>query len=209
MSGTPAIRPCPGIPVAYIEVSYRGHKAPPADYNITLKYAGETLKTTCQILANPLYPTDKKTYAEYRDFMSMMETDLTEMHTLVNKINTAKEVMEDLLSKSKLTDNKIREEGKALIKKMVTWDELMVQRKLKAYDDVENFPNKFTADFLFLINQTESDIPRVNQPSRDLYNELNEKWNKLKKEGEEIIAKDIPALNQKLWDAGIGAIKVF
>ena len=61
----------------------------------------------------------------------------------------------------------IKKDGDALLKKMKAWDEDMVQRKSKAYDDVENFPNKFTANYLFLINQTESDIPRVNQPSLD------------------------------------------
>lgn len=43
----------------------------------------------------------------------------------------------------------------------------MIQRKSKAYDDVENFENKFTADYMFLINHTESEIPSINQPSLD------------------------------------------
>ena len=82
----------------------------------------------------------------------------------------------------------------------------MVQRKSKAYDDVENFPNKFTANYLFLINQTESDIPRVNQPSLDLYKELNSQWVTLQNRGNEILQKDIPAFNRLLWEAGVGAI---
>ena len=40
------------------------------------------------------------------------------------------------------------------------------------YDDAENYPQKFTANYLFLINATESDLPRVNQPSRDRRTEL-------------------------------------
>ena len=82
----------------------------------------------------------------------------------------------------------------------------MVQRKSKAYDDVENFPNKFTANYFFLVNQTESDIPRVNQPSLDRLATLSAEWNALKGRSDEMVAKDIPALNQKLWDAGFGAI---
>ncbi len=82
----------------------------------------------------------------------------------------------------------------------------MVQRKSKAYDDVENFPNKFTANYLFLINQTESDIPRVNQPSLDLLEKMSREWAALKARADEMENKDIPAFNKKLWDAGVGAI---
>ena len=100
----------------------------------------------------------------------------------------------------------IKKDGEALLKKMKAWDEDMVQRKSKAYDDVENFPNKFTANYLFMINQTESDIPRVNQPSLDRMRELNAQWATLKARADEINNRDIPAFNKKLWDAGMGAI---
>jgi hypothetical protein len=89
---------------------------------------------------------------------------------------------------------------------MKTWDEDMVQRKSKAYDDVENFPNKFTANYLFLINQSESDIPRVNQPSLDRLKQLNTEWAALKARGNEILNNDVPSLNTRLWEVGLGAI---
>jgi hypothetical protein len=92
------------------------------------------------------------------------------------------------------------------VKKLKAWDEDMVQRRSKAYDDVENFPNRFTANYLFVINQTESDLPRVNQPSLDRLAVLTTEWAGLKSRSDELIAKDIPALNQKLWEVGFGAI---
>ena len=103
----------------------------------------------------------------------------------------------------------LKKDGEALLKKMKAWDEDMVQRKSKAYDDVENFPNKFTANYLFLINATESDIPRVNQPSLDRMKELNAQWATLKARANEINDRDIPAFNKKMWDAGLGAIWKF
>jgi hypothetical protein len=81
----------------------------------------------------------------------------------------------------------------------------MVQRKSKAYDDVENFPNKFTANYLFLINQTESDIPRVNQPSLDLKKEYDAQWTALKQRADALEVR-LNALNKKLSEAGVGAI---
>ena len=100
----------------------------------------------------------------------------------------------------------LKTEGDSLVKKMKAWDEDMIQRKTKVYDDADNFPAKFTANYLFLINQTESDIPGVNQPSLDRMKELNTEWATLKSRGVEILEKSIPAFNKKLWDAGVGAV---
>ena len=137
-----------------------------------------------------------------------MEAELTSMHKLVNNLYDTQKRLEALLN-SLPDDAKfgaIKKDGEALIKKMKAWDEDMAQRRAKAYDDVENYPNKFTADYMYLINQTESDIPRVNQPNLDLMKEMNAKWATLKARAMEIQDKDIPAMNKRMWDAGKGAI---
>jgi hypothetical protein len=36
--------------------------------------------------------------------------------------------------------------------------------------------------------------------------ELNAQWTTLKARADEILNRDIPALNRKLWEAGLGAI---
>jgi hypothetical protein len=83
-----------------------------------------------------------------------------------------------------------------------------VQRKSQAYDDVENFPNKFTAEYLFLIDATNSSIPRVNQASKDRKIELDAQWVKLNSEGDRLMKMAIPAYNKQLWEAGFGAIRL-
>jgi len=198
----------PGVPDVYIESSYAGHKAPPGKYSIALKLGEQTLSTEAEMLANPLYPTDAKTYQEYHQIMLEMETELALMHRMVNNLYEKQKQLESLLSSLPAGDKflAIKKDGDALLKKMKTWDEEMVQRKSKAYDDVENFPNKFTANYMFLINRTESDIPRVNQPSRDRLQQLNIQWGALKATANEILDQDIPSLNKRLWDAGLGAI---
>jgi len=102
----------------------------------------------------------------------------------------------------------LKKEGQALLDKLKTWDEEMVQRKSQAYDDVENFPNKFTAEYLFLMNQSNSSLPRVNQSSIDRRNELDAQWVGLKQRAETLMKSDIPEFNKKLWDNGVGAIRM-
>jgi hypothetical protein len=197
-----------GVPNVRIEGSFAAHKAPPGKYTVVLKMSGQSASTDAEILANPLYPTTAPVYTEYHQTMLSMENELIAMHRMVNSLYEKQKQLESLLGSlpAGMKFAAIKKDGDALLQKMKAWDEDMVQRKSKAYDDVENFPNKFTANYLFLINQTESDIPRVNQPSLDRMRELNAQWATLKARGTELLDRDIPAFNKRLWDAGLGAI---
>ncbi len=197
-----------GASNVYLEGSYRGHKAVPGTYSLTLKYGSGESKTTFKILPNPLYEIPQATYDEYHTFMVSMETSFNEMHKLVNDLMKVRTQLSAVI-KEMGTNEKyaaLKKEGEGLVKQMTTWDEEMVQRKSKAYDDVDNFPNKFTANYMFLINQTESDIPRVNKPNRDRLAELNTEWAPLKTRGQKLKDTDVPAFTRKLWEAGIGAV---
>ncbi|HUR20710.1 MAG TPA: hypothetical protein VMZ90_07870, partial [Vicinamibacterales bacterium] len=198
----------PGVPGVYIEAGYDGHKAIPGKYKFALKAGDQTVTTEAEILANPLYPGTPGTYREYHAIMSNMEREATAMHQAVNSLHEKQTQLEGLLAKLPADDKfaGVKRDAEALVKKLKAWDEEMVQRKAKAYDDVENFPNKFTANYLFLINQTESDLPRVNQSSLDQLEILGAAWSALRVRSEELLTRDIPSLNKKLWDLGFGAI---
>ena len=196
----------PGIPNVYIEANFRGHKAPPGKYTLELSAGGKTVSTTGEILEMPGFETKSGQYEAYNSFMSALESNLTEMHDMVNSLYKVQEQLQAILSD--MESGPLNTQGNALLEKLRTWDEDMVQRKSKAYDDVENFPNKFTAEYLFLINQTNSSIPRVNKASRDRRAELDKQWAVLKAKATTLIEKDIPALNKVLWEAGIGAVRM-
>jgi photosystem II stability/assembly factor-like uncharacterized protein len=199
-----------GVPEVYIESSFHGHKASPGSYSISVKYGTTEVKTNCNILVNPLYNTTPEVYAEYNTFMISLEESLNDMHRKVNNIlkmrNQLEEVIKDFPDGEKYAA--LKKAGNELVKKMKAWDDDMVQRKAKAYDDVDNYENKFTANFMFLINHVESDIPKVTRPSRDRFDELNKEWDQLNARAKEIIEKDVPGFTKQLWDAGIGAVRV-
>jgi photosystem II stability/assembly factor-like uncharacterized protein len=198
-----------GVPGMYIEASYRGHKVSPGTYRITITLGERTSITEAEVLANPLYTTDAATYAEYDRFMSRVEGEVTRMHDVVNELHDAQEQLASLLA-SLPADTRygdVRREADALLARLKAWDTDMVSRKTKAYDDPENFAQKFTANWLFMVNATESDLPRVNQPSKDRLAELEPEWTKLKARADALRDQDIVTLNRKLFDLGIGAIR--
>jgi hypothetical protein len=198
----------PGAPSAYIEASFRGHRAITGKYSATLTAGGKTIARDFTIVANPLNPQNPADEKAYHETLTKMESELSAMHNMINSLHQKRLQLDLLLAKipADAKYDALKKEGKALSDSLKAWDELMVQRKSKAYDDVENFPNKFTADYLYMMNQTENDIAMITQPVMDLMKEMNAKWEGLKQKGTKMMDGDIPALNKKLFDAGIGAI---
>jgi len=197
-----------GIPTAYIEGSFKGHKALPNAYTATIKQEDQLSNVPFNILPNPLYNITNEEYQETHDFTTKTEANLTDMHMRVNKLKEVQNkialILKELPKEKKYSE--VKSEGEAIIQKLKSWDEDMVQRKSKAYDDVENFPNKFTAEYLFLMNQNDSSLPKVSQASKDRLIELDKQWEALKSISEELINNVIPTYNRLLWDYGIGAL---
>ena len=195
-----------GIPNVYMEANFRGHMVSPGDYTLTLKTSKETVETTGTIMEIPTYNTSPGQYETYNTLMLAMEENLSDMHQKVNLLYAVQQQLKDIVSVLKASP--VKTMGENLILQLQAWDEEMVQRKSQAYDDVENFPNKFTAEYLFLINQTSSDIPRVNQSSVARKVELDAQWKTLNQRAVKLIETEIPAYNKELWNAGIGAIRI-
>ncbi|MFN8886873.1 MAG: VPS10 domain-containing protein [Cyclobacteriaceae bacterium] len=197
-----------GVTNVFVEQNFSGHKAAPGKYTVSLKCNGKQATTELEILSNPLYPVTAKQYQEHHQVMSTLENDVNKMSRLAsmhfNKLEQLNQLIANLPSDEKY--NSLRKEGVELAKRMKLWDEDMVQRKSKAYDDVENFPNKFITNYLFMINHAESDIPRVTQSTLDRQKELNAEWAPLEARVKQILEIDLPAYNKKLWDAGIGGV---
>ncbi len=196
----------PGVPGVYIEADFTGHKVPPGAYTIQLSAGGNTVTTQGMIVPTPNTHVSEERFAEYDAIMTDFESKLTDMH---NKVNTLKSVQDQLAKLLKdLKDEELKKNGQTLLDKLKMWDEEMVQRKSQAYDDVENFPNKFTAEYLFVMNHSNSSLPQINQPSVDRKKELDAQWVGLKQRAETLMKAEIPNFNAKLWDKGIGAIRM-
>jgi len=196
-----------GVPDVYIEGSYRGHKVVPGTYTLTVSQGEQSSTSTVDVSSHPLYNTTAEQFEEYHLIMSEMESTISNMHRSINEMA---DLRKDLYNASKkLSGNEtLNEETKNLILKMKSWDDEMVQRKTKAYDDVENFPNKLSANYLFLLNQTESDIVKVTEAAKKRKVELDAEWAPLREQAATILNTEIPLVNKKLWEAGVGAIKV-
>ncbi len=197
----------PGIKKVYFEGSFRGHMAAPGNYTAILKVGNTVLKTTVTIKENPLFDIPESQYQAYDTLLADMES---KFRVMVQKVNTLKKI-QDRIRKiipvlKKKGDKNLLEKGESLLSELKSWDNAMIQRKRVAYDDVEAFPGKFLSHYKFLINQTQSSLPRVNQSSVERKAVLDSQWEKLKTRAIELEQSTIPEFNRQLCRAGIGAL---
>ena len=197
----------PGIPEAYIETSYSGHRALPGVYKAILR-VGEVQKQVVVNLENsPLEIVDEKALLEWDTFMTEGENTYREMAAMVNTLYPLQLTLEGLLGHDKISGNAaLKLAVTEVLETAVSFDNDMIQRLSKAYDDVENYPNKFTASYLYVLNQTVGSLPKLNTGSVFRMAILNKEWALLKARGENLKNDKIPQLNKLLWEAGIGAI---
>ncbi len=197
----------PGITKVYFEGSFRGHMAAPGTYTASLKVGKTVLTVPVIIKKNPLFNIPQSQYETYDTLLADMERKFTVM---VQKVNALKKV-QDKIRKiipvlKKKGDKTLLEEGETLLSQLTAWDNAMVQRKRIAYDDVEAFPGKFLSHYKFLINQTQSSLPRVNQSAVERKAVLDSQWEKLKTRAIKLEQSIIPEFNRQLCRAGIGAL---
>jgi photosystem II stability/assembly factor-like uncharacterized protein len=194
----------PGTPSAYYEANFRGHKAIPGTYNYTLSYENNKTTANSKILANPHYTLTPSDYAEYDAFMSDAESKATEMQVMINEMDDKHKHLKTFITKV-AKDPKhasLMATTQSLSKELTAWDNTMIQRLSKAYDDVENFENKFAANYFYIFNASDSDMPIVAKGALEQKAIFDKMWIKHKDQANKLSA-ELKALSQKAFEGGV------
>ena len=174
----------PGVTGVYIEGSYRGHKAAPGEYKVILKMGDKERTSSFTLLPDPRIKATAADYALQHQTLTTIETGVKDIHLSVTAIRKAREQINYLIEligeEPGLKD--VVDAGKSLVKEITTWEEKLVQPKSKSYDDIINFENKLSADYIFLRGETDANIPYVTDGQQEVLKELDSKWAALKNE---------------------------
>lgn len=197
-----------GAPRVYIEGGYRGREVMPGTYTAILNVGDDSFKKTFKVLKDPMIEVTDSEIIAYDAFLDEMEGTVNDMHTKVNTLYKIKGQISAILGELNGDEYKeVKSLGNELINRLETFDTTMVQRLNIAYDDVENFENKLSAEMLFVLSQSRNAFRKINASSKARYEEIQQLWKPLKVEAEELLNVKIPEYNKLLWEAGVGAIR--
>ena len=85
--------------------------------------------------------------------------------------------------------------GKSIIDKAGKWEEQLIQSKSQSYDDVINFVNKLSANFIFVHGEVGGTVPYVTAGQELRFNELHEEWMSYKTGMNQLLSQEVSNFN--------------
>ena len=174
----------PGVDDVFIEGSYKGRKVAPGKYQVRLKKDSIEKTADFTVLPDPRinasatdYEQQQQTMAETDNKIKGIHEAVTQMRLVRKQVNELAELLTDTVKYKPVIDS-----GKALVKKLTSWEEKLVQPKSQSNDDVINFTNMLSANYIFLKGEMYVNIPTVTLGQRQRLAELNAEWLPIKRE---------------------------
>lgn len=199
----------PGVPRVFIEGSYQGHKAAPGNYNATLKNGSQEQKITFSILPDPRIKAPAEAYALQATIQQEVDDKVRDIHEMILQLRKVRTQISDMLALLDTSKYKsLNDAGKKLVENINTWEDKLVQNKAQSNDDIINYINRLTADYIFLKGEMDTNIPGVTNGQKERLAELNNIWAPLKKEGDDIAERQVNAFNKLYESSGLGKVIV-
>ena len=168
----------PGIQNVFIEGGYGGRIVAPGVYKARLKMGDVEKTVSFNVLADPRLSFTASDYAEQQQMQIDVENAIRDMHNAVNLMRQTKKQINDLIDVlgDKPEMKPVIEKGKSIVTKIVEWEEQIIQPKSQSNDDVINFENKLSADYIFLKGNLDVNTPSVTKGEKQRLSELNALW---------------------------------
>ncbi|TCI93726.1 VPS10 domain-containing protein [Tenacibaculum sp. M341] len=187
----------PAIDKVFVFGGLSGSNVSPGNYTLKLSLDGETVSTEAIILSNPAIQSTTTDFTEQQKILVRIENVLKDMHTSVNQMRSAKKQLNHYAKLLKENDKakELIEKGKALQKRINTWEENLIQEKQKTFQDVINFNNKLNSQLIQLLNYIDQPDPKVTKGAKERFNDLMNDWQVYKNERDAIINTEMNSYN--------------
>jgi photosystem II stability/assembly factor-like uncharacterized protein len=200
----------PGVPKVFIEGSYDGRKIAPGTYTARLKYQKQEKQATFRVLPDPRINATAADYEDQQQTLVAIETSVKEIHESVLSMRKVRKQLTEVadLLKGKPELKEVTDSAKQLVKKLKTWEDKLVQNKSESNDDVINFLNMLSADYIFVRGELDTNVPFVTNGQKQRIAELDSQWQKLKAEMKQLVGTDLAAFNALTRQKGLEKVLV-
>lgn len=198
----------PAVDKVFTYGNYNGGSVGPGTYTIRMILNEDTLSTQCKVLANPSIDANASDYAAQQTMMKSIEGSIRDMHKSVNMMRSAKSQLNGYqqLLKGNESAEALLDTAKALVKKIETWENNLIQPKQKTFQDVINFQNKLNAEFMQLKGFIDVADPRITSGAKERFSDLNTQWNVFVDQRKQLIDVELSTFNQMYEELNLPAV---
>jgi photosystem II stability/assembly factor-like uncharacterized protein len=200
----------PGVPSVFIEGAYEGRKAAPGHYSVRFRYDTAERTAPFSVLADPRIHASPADYAEQQEWAAKVEEGIRDIHRSVlrmrkirNQISGVADLVRDMPDMKEVADS-----AKKIAGRLQKWEDELVQNKAKSNDDIINFINKLSADYIFVKGEMDANIPYVTAGQKQRYTELDASWQVLKGQMNALLDKDVSGFNELCARKKLGTVIV-
>jgi len=200
----------PGVPKVFIEGEFSGRKAAPGVYSARLRYDSVERAVKFTVLADPRIKASAAEYAEQQEWSGRVEEGIREIHESVLRIRKVRQQVSEVvgLVGSRADWKQVADSGRRIADRLLKWEEELVQNKAQSNDDVINFINELSADYVFLKGEMDVNIPYVTAGQKERYGELQVAWKGLKGRMDGLLEKDVAGFNALCRGKGVERVVV-
>ncbi|TAD86821.1 MAG: glycosyl hydrolase [Bacteroidetes bacterium] len=186
-----------GVPRVFIEGSYEGRKAAPGSYKAELRYGAQLRQVPITLLPHPALTATAAQYAEQQNWQAKVEGEFNAIHQSILDARKIKNQISNLVALvgEKPGMDTIKKQGNNLVKMLSDWEDKLVQNKAESNDDIINFVNMLSADYIFLKGEMDVNIPDVTDGQKQQYEALHRRWLGYQAEGTKLMVNELAAFN--------------
>ena len=196
----------PTIENVEIEGSYRGRFVVPGTYSAKLTINDKALPIqSFRVLTDPRQVKEvpslvtPSAYQEQDAFLQKVSKDVEDIHVAVTQMRKIQQQLKEFISRTE--DNAsfsgLSKEASGILTKLKTWEEQLIQPKSKTNDDVINFVNKLSANFIFLKGESESNVPYITEGHKKRFDDLHAEWAKYQQQQTDLLTNEIRQFNEQ------------
>ena len=171
----------------------------PGTYKVALHLDTLVFDQTFQVLADPRIKATAADYEEQANLLQNIATDVNDIHVAVVRMRDMQNQLNGIIDRIENKDlyKSIVALADSINTKINDWEEKLIQTKSESNDDVINFVNKLSANYIFLRGELDTNTPHVTSGHVNRFKELRDEWNIYKAQFNKFIEVDIKNFNEK------------
>ena len=199
----------PGIDGYQSFGSLQGRVVTPGEYQVRLTHGDESRTVALSVAPDPRWSATGSQYEAQERFVADAQQVIRDLYGAVTELAGVSEQVDAIVGRTEdhpLADS-IRASGESLTGSITEWEEELIQRQQRTFQDVINFRNKLDAQILALIGSVDGTEPPLTAGARERWSDLRDEWAGHEDTLEQLL-EAVDAFNAFLTESGVQPISV-